>query len=59
MSNPDPRCTLCGHPLKVITIQVPIWSDWTSLADVNRTRVIIGYEEREDVCDCERCHGAY
>lgn len=59
MTKPEPRCKLCDHPLKVITVRVPIWSDWTGVADSHRSRIIVGYEERDDVCDCERCHGAY
>lgn len=56
---PDPRCPLCGYELKVVTVRVPVYADVKSPVSLMTVRVPVRYEEREDVCDCSRCHGAY
>lgn len=56
----DHKCLRCGAPLKVETVQVPIYVDLFHFGQDKRSgQVIARYEEREDVSDCVRCTGSY
>lgn len=52
------RCPRCGTPLKVLVVQVPVYAD-TPTANDPFARVLLRYEEQEEVSDCHRCTGAY
>lgn len=54
-------CERCGEELKVIVVRVPVivphfhspMDEVPSMVETNQ------FVEREEVCDCPRCHGAY
>lgn len=59
----DPHCPNCGATLKIVRVQVPVWSEHQThqqqLVGAPPMRMIAGYEEKEEVADCPRCTGAY
>ena len=57
----DHKCSRCGAPLKVETVQVPVYVDLTYIGQDKpaRSDIIARYEEREEVSDCVRCTGSY
>lgn len=54
----DHRCPRCGAPLRVERVQVPVYLDTPTVHDPH-ARVLLRYDEREEVSDCPRCMGAY
>ena len=60
MSDENHQCPRCGAPLKVETVQIPVYVGHTLIGgDKSYERVIARYEEEEQVSDCVRCMGAY
>lgn len=56
----DHKCPRCGAPLKVETVQVPIYSHYLVEEHTKPIRgEVQGYEDREEVSDCVRCTGSY
>lgn len=59
----EPRCPRCGAELKIEKVKVPVRGE-PIIHDIEdgggmESGEIIRYEEREEVSDCPRCHGAY
>lgn len=56
----DHTCPRCGAPLKVETVQIPVYVGHTRIGeDQPYEQVIARYDEEEQVSDCVRCTGAY
>lgn len=59
----DPRCPRCGGLLKIMQVQVPVWTEQQTaqrqLVGAPPMRTLAGYEEKEEAADCPRCTGAY
>jgi len=55
------RCPRCGGDLKIVTVQVPVYSHHKieETGEIHTSRELRGYEEREEVSDCPRCTGGY
>ena len=52
------RCPRCGTPLRTETVRVPVYLDTPTVTDPH-ARVLIRYEDQEEVSDCVRCTGSY
>lgn len=63
MSDEDHKCRRCGHPLKVVTVTVPVYAEHQTAQreaiGAPPLRSLIGYKEQDELADCARCFGAY
>lgn len=63
MTDQDHKCPRCGHTLKTVTVQVPVYDEHQTRQregiGAPPLRSLIGYEDQEELADCIRCLGAY
>jgi hypothetical protein len=57
----EEKCKRCGMELRTITVRVPVYlSELVARkGGIIETSLITHYEEREELCECPRCQGAY
>lgn len=56
----ETSCARCGAALKIVSVQVPLYSHYMVEGHTLPFRgEIKGYEVREEPADCPRCTGGY
>ncbi len=53
------ECPICGDELKMIVVRVPVYEEMPTGGGGTPIDVLVRYEEREDICECPKCKGAY
>ena len=53
------KCDRCGDTLKIVPVRKPVYENRMVEGQAAPVRMLVRYEERDDIADCARCFGAY